>query len=85
MTKIKGFAAAQRHKGGYDKWVYDMIKALYLAIDSIEGADTTEIESAITALQTAIGDEDTADSILGRIKALETPANPGETPGSGGE
>ena len=42
--------------------------------------DDTEIKADITALETAIGDESTADSILGRIKALEdantTPEEP---------
>ena len=62
-TNIKGFAAAQRHKGGYDKWVYDMI----VSLANGESGDTTAIE----ALQEAIGDESTENTILYRIKALE--------------
>lgn len=62
-TTIKGFAAAQRHKGGYDKWVYDMI----VSLANGESGDTTAIE----ALQEAIGDESTENTILYRIKALE--------------
>ena len=33
--------------------------------------DDTEIKEDIADIEEAIGDEDTADSILGRIKALE--------------
>lgn len=33
--------------------------------------DDTEIKKDIADIEEAIGDEDTADSILGRIKALE--------------
>lgn len=68
---MKGFAAAKRHKGGYDQWVHDEFKNVYAAIGKIDGADTSELESAVSALQTAIGDETKANSILGRIKALE--------------
>lgn len=50
MTKIKGFAAAQRHKGGYDKWVYDMIKALYE-----ENASLTERLEALEAAEETPG------------------------------
>lgn len=73
-TTIKGFAAAQRHKGGFDKWVYEMI----VALANGESGDT----SAIEALQEAIGDEDTEDTILYRIKTLEDAA---ETPGDEGQ
>lgn len=66
-TKIKGFAQAHTHHGGYEKWLYDEIKALREAV----GTDS-ELEERVTALETLIGDEDTPDSILGRIKALET-------------
>lgn len=45
-TTIKGFAAAQRHKGGYDKWVYDMIKALFE-----ENASLTERLEALEAAE----------------------------------
>ncbi len=62
-TNIKGFAAAQRHKGGYDKWVYDMI----VSLANGESGDTAAIEE----LQEAIGDESTENTILYRIKALE--------------
>ena len=62
-TNIKGFAAALRHKGGYDKWVYDMI----VSLANGESGDTAAIEE----LQEAIGDESTENTILYRIKALE--------------
>ena len=62
-TNIKGFAAAQRHKGGYDQWVYDMI----VSLANGESGDTAAIEE----LQEAIGDESTENTILYRIKALE--------------
>ena len=44
---------------------------MILKLAKSEGADITAIESDITNLKSAIGDEDTAASILGRIKALE--------------
>ena len=69
-TTIKGFAAAQRHKGGFEKWVYDMI----VSLANGESGDTAAIE----ALQEAIGDESTENTILYRIKTLEDAA---ETPG----
>lgn len=62
-TTIKGFAAAQRHKGGFEKWVYEMI----VSLANGESGDTAAIE----ALQEAIGDESTENTILYRIKALE--------------
>lgn len=62
-TTIKGFAAAQRHKGGFEKWAYEMI----VSLANGESGDTTAIE----ALQEAIGDESTENTILYRIKALE--------------
>lgn len=68
-TTIKGFAAAQRHKGGFDKWVYDMI----VALANGESGDT----SAIEALEEAIGDEETQGTIIYRIKALEDAQTPG--------
>lgn len=88
---MKGFAAAKRHKGGFDQWVHDEFKNVYNAIDG--GADVSELKAAVEALETAVGkasgqgaggiakdvadlktavgDESTANSILGRIKALE--------------
>ena len=72
---IKGFAAAHRHKGGFEKWVYDMIVSLTSG-ESTDGA-------AIKAIEDAIGDESTEDTILYRIKALETAAA-GSGSGSGG-
>ena len=72
---IKGFAAAQRHKGGFDKWVYDMIVALSYG----ETSDST----AINEIKEAIGTETTADTILYRIKALETAAANSGSGGSG--
>ncbi len=72
---IKGFAAAQRHKGGFDKWVYDMI----VALSNGETSDST----AINEIKAAIGTETTADTILYRIKALETAAANSGSGGSG--
>lgn len=43
-------------------------------LDSASGGDASDIEAletSVEALETAIGDESTANSILGRIKALE--------------
>ena len=96
-TTIKGFAAAQRHKGGFDKWVYDMIVALSNgetsdstaineikeAIGKASGEGAGGILKDVKDVKDAIGNETTADTILYRIKALETAA--AETPGSGGE
>lgn len=48
---IKGFAAAQRHKGGYDKWVYDMIKSLFE-----ENASLTEKVEALEAAEETQGE-----------------------------
>lgn len=73
---IKGFAAAHRHKGGFEKWVYDMIVSLS------SGVADAEESAAIKEITDAIGDEDTANTILYRIKALETAAAAGS--GSGG-
>jgi len=72
---IKGFAAAQRHKGGFDKWAYDMI----VALSNGETSDST----AINEIKEAIGTETTADTILYRIKALETAAANSGSGGSG--
>ena len=66
---IKGFAAAHRHKGGFEKWVYEMI----VSLANGESGDATAIE----ALQEAIGDESTENTILYRIKALEDAQTPG--------
>lgn len=101
MTKIKGFAAAQRHKGGYDKWVYEMIVALFNgetsdstaineikeAIGKASGEGAGGILKDVKDVKDAIGTETTADTILYRIKALETAAaetpDAEETPGGG--
>lgn len=37
---MKGFAEAHRHKGGFEQWVYDEIKALRTETSSNETADT---------------------------------------------
>ena len=66
---IKGFAAAHRHKGGFEKWVYEMI----VSLANGESGDATAIE----ALQEAIGDESTENTILYRIKTLEDAQTPG--------
>lgn len=50
---------------------------LYKVLEDLESAgsgdasDISDLEDAVGQLETAIGDEETADSILGRIKALE--------------
>lgn len=77
---IKGFAAAQRHKGGFKKWCYDMIKSL-----DDSAYDDTALKGRVKDVEDAIGDEDTANTILYRIKALETAAGSGSGgSGSGG-
>ena len=48
----------------------DINKRLLEMILKLQKGETGETAD-ITALKTAIGDEDTASSILGRIKALE--------------
>ena len=58
----------------------------FLEVIEAEGYDDTEVRGLITALETAIGDEETEGTILYRIKALEdaevttpeTPAAPNE-------
>ena len=42
--------------------------------------DDTEVKADISALETAIGDESTAGTILARIKALEDAQTPAQTP-----
>lgn len=56
--------------GGIAKDVADA-KAAIGTDDTTEGS----LKKRCKAIETAIGDEDTAASILGRIKALETAAN----------
>ena len=82
---VKGWAEAHRHEGGIIKYLYDKVKALDTASGGDE-SDIASIKEAIGKasgqgaggilkdvkdIQDAIGDEDTAASILGRIKALE--------------
>lgn len=53
----------------------DINRQLYEMIQKANAGDTSAIEalqSAVSDIEDAIGDESTADSILGRIKALET-------------
>lgn len=52
--------------------LYDYLKN----VESGEGADITALESAVEALETAIGDESTEGSILYRLKALEDAQTP---------
>ena len=94
---IKGFAAAQRHKGGFDKWVYEMIVALSngetsdstaineikAAIGKASGEGAGGILKDVKDVKDAIGTETTADTILYRIKALETAAANSGSGGSG--
>ncbi|MBP5699905.1 MAG: hypothetical protein J6W71_03545 [Methanobrevibacter sp.] len=82
---VKGWAEAHRHEGGIIKYLYDKVKALDTASGGDE-SDIASIKEAIGKasgqgaggilkdvkdIQDAIGDEDSAASILGRIKALE--------------
>jgi hypothetical protein len=53
-----------------NRQLYEMILKLQKE-NSGEGADITDIKDDVKDIQDAIGDEDTAASILGRIKALE--------------
>lgn len=53
---------------------YFIIPELYEYLknaESGEGADITALETAVEALETAVGDESTEGTILYRIKALE--------------
>ena len=53
----------------------DINRQLYEMIQKANAGDTSAIEalqSAVSDIEDAIGDESTADSILGRINALET-------------
>lgn len=52
--------------------LYDYLKNA----ESGEGADITALETAVEALETAIGDESTEGSILYRLKALEDAQTP---------
>ena len=97
---IKGFAAAQRHKGGFKKWCYDMIKSLNDSAyddtalkgrvkdveDAIGASDTAagSLKKRCKDIETAIGTESTEGTILYRIKALETAAAGSGGSGSGG-
>lgn len=82
---MKGWAAAHRYKGGILRYLYDKVKALdsaqggddtdIAAIKEAIGKSTSGSETGfykdIKDINAAIGDESTANSILGRIKALE--------------
>lgn len=50
-----------------NRQLYEMI----IKLQKAEGVDVSGIEDDIQDIQDAIGDESTANSILGRIKALE--------------
>ena len=50
-----------------NRQLYEMI----IKLQKAESVDVSGIEEDIQDIQDAIGDESTADSILGRIKALE--------------
>ena len=52
--------------------LYDYLKNA----ESGEAEDITALETAVEALETAVGDESTEGSILYRIKALEDAQNP---------
>ena len=60
---VKGWIEANNYRGGIIRYLYDTLKAL-------DGSASTEA-SKVTALETAVGDEDTEGTILYRIKALE--------------
>lgn len=63
---MKGWAEAQNYKGGIIKYLFDKVSEL-----ESEGYDDTEIKADIKALEDEIGADDEADTIKGRIKALE--------------
>ena len=44
---------------------------MILELKNSDGADIDALEEDVSDIKEAIGDESTADSILGRIKALE--------------
>lgn len=78
---VKGWAEAQRHKGGIIKYLYDKIVALDAASDGDEtditalkttvGNSSSGLVKKVADVENAIGDEDTEGTILARIKALE--------------
>lgn len=63
---MKGWAEAQNYKGGIIKYLFDKVSEL-----ESEVYDDTEIKADIKALEDEIGADDEADTIKGRIKALE--------------
>ena len=57
---IKGFAAAQRHKGGFKKWCYDKIKAIYdveIGDEDTEGTILYRIKQLEDEIDTGAGSE----------------------------
>lgn len=74
---MKGFAAAQRHKGGFDQWVHDEFKNVYTSI----GGDTTDI----TAIKEAIGKAEGtgAGGILKDIKDIKDAIGADDTTSGG--
>ena len=79
-----GYAEAQRYPGGIEKFLFDKLMALETdgyddteikadisALETAVGDNSSGLTKKVADVETAIGDEDTAASILGRIKALE--------------
>lgn len=73
-TELGAYIETIEAKGYDDTEIKEEISALETAIGDAESGLTKSVNdnaSAIGDLEDAIGDEETADSILGRIKALE--------------
>ena len=94
---MKGFAAAKRHKGGFDQWVHDEFKNVYTAIGG-DTSDLTEIKQAIGKaegtgaggilkdikdIKDAIGaDDTTVGGLKKRCKDIETAIGDEDTSGT---
>lgn len=65
---LKGWIEACNHKGGIIRYLYDVIVEM--------AAGDSDLADEVDDIKSAIGNESTANSILGRIKALENAQTP---------
>jgi NTP pyrophosphatase (non-canonical NTP hydrolase) len=70
MSMVEGYNALAGTQTDINRRLLRRIEALENA-ETGEAADITDIKGDVKDIQDAIGDESTANSILGRIKALE--------------
>ena len=70
MSMVEGYNALAGTQTDINRRFLRRIDALENA-ETGEAADITDIKEDVKDIQDAIGDESTANSILGRIKALE--------------